>query len=1508
MEEVEASPGGRYVRYNVLLGKGACKRVYKAFDVEDGKEVAWNQVDLLGLDHDEEARQHLHEEIRVLQKLKHKNIMTFFAWWADKHSSHVNFITELFTAGNLRQYRKKLKLMSENVLKRWAHQILEGLLYLHGHVPPIVHRDLKCDNIFINSATGEVKIGDLGLATVQQQGMSVVGTPEFMAPEVYEESYDERCDIYSFGMCLLELASLEYPYSECHSVPQIFKKVTMGVPPASLQRVSSPELREFIALCIAHDPANRPSARELLKHPYLEAVRSDASTHGGAVLTTAGGSGSGGSVGAGMAALGGGGSTAMLATTNSAGSGWNTPTATVHCAATVRDLREALHQQEALARQHQQLAAASLGGHLPHAAALKEEAVHHAAVARRASFTNLFSKTSDSGSAASASTSAAPTPAPSLQAPGGAGSASCNGGAGAAAGGGASPVGPLAVQLPLPRSSSGMGVVWSPSPLGRSSTPRSDFGMASDSLLPTLGASPPSFPDGGPGPAGPGARRLQPSLSSSRMGGPGASQGQGQGLEGREPPSVSGFPPNAYLAGQAGLGQSQGMGVQDAGQAGGSRQRSASASGFTAGSGASATAPRPPRISLEAVSEAAAAAVAAAAGRGPAAHPISQSSARMSFASSRDSSMGGYYTESMPGTGTGAGAGGGSRAAGGGGFERSSAGEQAPSGGSASASDAVRRRRRSSLSTRTDGDSDSDGGEDSDEEVLVPIELLKRGLLDEGFVEGSDEEPPTPALRNSAGGASAGGSGGGAGAPNPFAGGNSFAMFAAPSFVNASSVVTDASSDPSAVSLMDPVLSVGASSYSGGVRQRTAPGISRMATSGLCNTIEEGGSVEDHEMQRMSSVTLDPKAGSRTGSKAGSKRNSAASQDTRATAAALQQAEADHSSCGSETTRTAIQAATAIAAGVMAASAGAVAAVTAAAAEVSAAMQAAVGGVAQAADAVAAAAGTTEAGGAAPVSEAGSVSDTTSVMHSRGPSTDVTFGGYVPGASGTSTPALRMSYNGPQHIVGTAPGASSPWYTPPPPPGRLSTAGGGGYGGSRSGAPGTSPPGYAKLPSFRNRVMLTAVPCPPAFAAGGGAGGAGGSAPGPTDGPAPPTPGPSPTPGSFAATPMSFRSTSSRGFSKRLSEPAHSLPPPGMSESALPHGGRASASLLEGRGASAALPLSETSAASPPTDLAAAKPGSSTSTSSPDAAATPPPPGSHHSRTPSGDGPHLLSRTLSGPLGDPSVDSPFTTSTPSPSGAADASPDAAAYSDERTTRNTFNPLALPTLREDAAESAMSPTASASQLAENLSEVQVVKEYARPITGIIMRLKQWKRLAKGKFKGEAAAVAAVSKSAKGSPPQASPAAQPSPGTQSPARPSAAAGSSAKSLKVNSNPNSSSNLNPSVNANLNVNANSSSNLNMVPAPTTAPTTAAALLSSTLADLKGDSDASLGAKITRAVGNAVEAVASVVVASSAASMTTHVGVASGLSATSAASAASAQVGASGGSQGSRPPGVTA
>ena len=102
---------------------------------------------------------------------------------------------------------------------------------MHTRTPPVIHRDLKCDNIFITGPTGSVKIGDLGLATLKNKSFakSVIGTPEFMAPEMYDEHYDERVDVYAFGMCMLEMATSEYPYAECMGPAQIYKKVCISV-------------------------------------------------------------------------------------------------------------------------------------------------------------------------------------------------------------------------------------------------------------------------------------------------------------------------------------------------------------------------------------------------------------------------------------------------------------------------------------------------------------------------------------------------------------------------------------------------------------------------------------------------------------------------------------------------------------------------------------------------------------------------------------------------------------------------------------------------------------------------------------------------------------------------------------------------------------------------------------------------------------------------------------------------------------------------------------------------------------------------------------------------------------------------------------------------------------------------------------------------------------------------------------------------------------------------------
>ncbi|CAI9769596.1 unnamed protein product [Fraxinus pennsylvanica] len=271
VDYVEECPKGRYVRYNEVLGKGAFKTVYKAFDQLDGIEVAWNRVKIDDVLQAPEDLEKLYSEVHILRQLKHDNIIKSYDSWIDDKKKTVNMITELFTSGSLRQYRKKHKNVDMKAIKNWVRQILQGLAYLHSQNPPVIHRDLKCDNILVNGNRGEVKIGDLGLATIMQQptAKSVIGTPEFMAPELYEEEYNELVDIYSFGMCLLEMVTLDYPYCECNNPAQIYKKVISGVKPASLSKVNNPEVKEFIEKCLV--PASeRLSAKELLKDPFLQ--------------------------------------------------------------------------------------------------------------------------------------------------------------------------------------------------------------------------------------------------------------------------------------------------------------------------------------------------------------------------------------------------------------------------------------------------------------------------------------------------------------------------------------------------------------------------------------------------------------------------------------------------------------------------------------------------------------------------------------------------------------------------------------------------------------------------------------------------------------------------------------------------------------------------------------------------------------------------------------------------------------------------------------------------------------------------------------------------------------------------------------------------------------------------------------------------------------------------------------------------------------------------------------
>jgi serine/threonine protein kinase len=267
---VEKSPKERFARFDEELGAGAIKRVYRGYDYDTGREIAWNVVNVFCMSDD--AISKVQEEIAIIKKLKHPNIINFVSGFFNEEKKEVVIITEIFTSGSLKQYLNRIKHPRLKVIKFWCKEILKGLKYLHELPNPIIHRDIKCDNVFINSTTSEIKIGDLGYSCIlsnKDYAKSVSGTPEFMAPEVLEGKYGVLADIYSFGICMLEIVTREKPYKECENhVIDIFENIKNHVLPKSIEKIKNQRLLEFIKSCFK--PVwERPSADDLLNSEFL---------------------------------------------------------------------------------------------------------------------------------------------------------------------------------------------------------------------------------------------------------------------------------------------------------------------------------------------------------------------------------------------------------------------------------------------------------------------------------------------------------------------------------------------------------------------------------------------------------------------------------------------------------------------------------------------------------------------------------------------------------------------------------------------------------------------------------------------------------------------------------------------------------------------------------------------------------------------------------------------------------------------------------------------------------------------------------------------------------------------------------------------------------------------------------------------------------------------------------------------------------------------------------------
>ncbi|CAK9882728.1 unnamed protein product [Sphagnum jensenii] len=253
-----AGPPRRW-RKGKELGKGSFGTVYEAWNMDDGSFFAVKVIEI------EAIAPEIQQEVAMLSRLRHPNIVQYYGSTIENGCLHI--FLELVKMGSLQSILKKFEAFDEVIIGTYTRQILKGLEYLHSK--NTIHRDVKCGNILVDS-NGQVKLADFGLAKQMNKTLatSFKGTPFYMAPEVSNNrAYGVAVDIWSLGCTVIEMAEGKPPWSEL-GVCGFFFKVTKGELPPIPQHLKS-ETKDFIQQCLRVKPEERPSARELLEHPFV---------------------------------------------------------------------------------------------------------------------------------------------------------------------------------------------------------------------------------------------------------------------------------------------------------------------------------------------------------------------------------------------------------------------------------------------------------------------------------------------------------------------------------------------------------------------------------------------------------------------------------------------------------------------------------------------------------------------------------------------------------------------------------------------------------------------------------------------------------------------------------------------------------------------------------------------------------------------------------------------------------------------------------------------------------------------------------------------------------------------------------------------------------------------------------------------------------------------------------------------------------------------------------------
>ncbi|XP_074559829.1 MAP3K epsilon protein kinase 1-like [Curcuma longa] len=253
------------------IGKGAHGTVYRGLDLENVDFVAIKQVSLENIL--QEDLNFIMQEIDLLKNLNHKNIVKYLG--SIKTKTHLHIVLEYVDIGSLANIIKPNKFgpFPEPLVAVYIAQVLEGLVYLHEQ--GVIHRDIKGANI-LTTKEGLVKLADFGVATklteADVNAHSVFGTPYWMAPEVIEMSgVSAASDIWSVGCTVIELLTCVPPYSDLQPMPALFRIVQDEHPP--IPEGLSLDITDFLLQCFKKDAMQRPDAKTLLLHPWIQNSR-----------------------------------------------------------------------------------------------------------------------------------------------------------------------------------------------------------------------------------------------------------------------------------------------------------------------------------------------------------------------------------------------------------------------------------------------------------------------------------------------------------------------------------------------------------------------------------------------------------------------------------------------------------------------------------------------------------------------------------------------------------------------------------------------------------------------------------------------------------------------------------------------------------------------------------------------------------------------------------------------------------------------------------------------------------------------------------------------------------------------------------------------------------------------------------------------------------------------------------------------------------------------------------